>query len=130
MPDPAGPILWAISFLLLKHAVADYYLQTPYQYRNKGTYGHLGGLLHAGLHVLFTLPVFLIIAPISLLAGALIVAGEFVVHYHVDWIKEQFVKRNRLTSENATYWQAMGTDQLAHGLTYVLIVAILAGALN
>ena len=39
--------LAAVAVLMVKHALADFYLQTPYQYLNKGTYGHPGGLLHA-----------------------------------------------------------------------------------
>ena len=40
MPKLAILTLAAVAVLMLKHAVADFYLQTPYQYLNKGTYGH------------------------------------------------------------------------------------------
>lgn len=128
MANPVGLALWAMAYLLLKHAIADFFLQTPYQYRNKGSYGHPGGLLHAGIHVLCTLPVFLILSPASLRLPALIVVGEYVVHYHVDWLKEQVVKRKAWTVTDAAYWQALGLDQLAHGLTYVAIIALLSDA--
>jgi hypothetical protein len=36
MPKLVILALAAVAVLMLKHAVADFYLQTPYQYRNKG----------------------------------------------------------------------------------------------
>lgn len=125
MPELAILILSAISVLLAKHAIADFYLQTPYQYLNKGMYGHPGGLLHSAIHVALTPLVYLVLAPGSLLVAGLIALGEFLVHYHVDWAKEQVIQRNRLTPDCAGFWYALGTDQLIHGLTYVAIVAVL-----
>jgi hypothetical protein len=110
--------------LLFKHLVLDFFLQTAYQYRNKGIYGHPGGILHAGLHALGTTPVFLWIAPSLRLALAIMV-GEFIVHYHVDWTKEQINKRLQLTSNDAPFWWTLGVDQFLHGATYVAIVALL-----
>jgi kynureninase len=49
MPKLVILALAAVAVLMLKHAVADFYLQTPYQYLNKGTYGHPGGFIHAGM---------------------------------------------------------------------------------
>lgn len=125
MPDLARLMLWAISLLLVKHCIADFFLQTAYQYQNKGIYGHPGGILHAGIHTVCTLPVFFILPPASLAMGVLIPAGEFVVHYHIDWLKEQVVKRNGWAPTTPGFWHALGVDQLTHGLTYVVIVAIL-----
>ena len=123
----AGSVLAVFLWLQIKHFIFDYVLQTPYQFRNKGFYGHPGGLLHAGLHALGTVPVFFIL-PTSWPMAAAIVIGEFVVHYHVDWAKEQSLRRWQLTMKNAWYWRIYGIDQLAHQLTYVVIAALLAGA--
>jgi len=120
-------ILLALAYLLVKHTIADYILQTAYQFRNKGTYGHPGGILHSGLHIIFTLPVFAIMEPASALIGAMIIAGEFIVHYHLDWSKEQLVKHYALTHTDNMFWYFFGIDQLGHMLTYIAIVAILAG---
>ncbi len=54
-------VLAAVAVLMFKHMVADFYLQTPYQYLNKGTYGHPGGFLHAGIHVALTPLVYLVL---------------------------------------------------------------------
>src|SRR5262249_8283845 len=80
--------------LMLKHAVADFYLQTPYQYLNKGTYGHPGGFLHAGIHAALTPFVYLVLVPSSLLLVLGITLAEVAVHYHVDWLNEQVTQRN------------------------------------
>jgi hypothetical protein len=125
MPQLVVLALAAVAVLMLKHAVADFYLQTPYQYLNKGTYGHPGGFIHAGIHTLLTPFVYLVLVPSSLLLALAIAAGEFVVHYHVDWLKEQVTHRNGWTTRDPGFWHALGTDQLVHGLTYLLIVAVL-----
>ena len=125
MQETAFIVLAAIAVLMVKHAVADFYLQTPYQYLNKGIYGHPGGLLHAGIHVALTPLVYLLLAPVSLLVAGGIALGEFVVHYHIDWLKEQATRRNGLTPQNPCFWHVLGTDQLLHGLTYVVIVGVL-----
>jgi hypothetical protein len=125
MPQLVILALAAVAVLMLKHAVADFYLQTPYQYLNKGTYGHPGGLIHAGIHTLLTPFVYLVLVPSSLLLALGIAVGEFAVHYHVDWLKEQVTHRNGWTTRDPGFWHALGTDQLVHGLTYLLIVAVL-----
>jgi Protein of unknown function (DUF3307) len=125
MQETAFIVLAAIAVLMVKHAVADFYLQTPYQYLNKGIYGHPGGLTHAAIHVALTPLAYLLLAPASLLVAGAIAVGEFVVHYHIDWLKEQATRRNGLTPQDSCFWHVLGTDQLLHGLTYVAIVAVL-----
>jgi hypothetical protein len=120
--------LAAAAVLMIKHTLADFYLQTPYQYLNKGTYGHPGGMIHAAIHVALTPLVYLVLIPGSLLLAGSIALGEFLVHYHVDWLKEQILRRNGLTMQTPGFWHALGTDQLIHGLTYLVIVAVLVAA--
>jgi hypothetical protein len=64
------------------------------------------------------------------LVAAAIALGEFVLHYHVDWLKEQITHRNRLTARDRGFWYALGADQLIHGLTYLVIVAALVAAVS
>lgn len=125
MPPESAAILLGLTYLVFKHMLGDFFLQTAFQYRNKGTYGHPGGLLHALIHIGLTAPVFFIIAPESWLAGLLILLGEFVVHYHVDWMKEKVVTARGLGVTDAMFWYALGVDQLCHHLTYIAIVAVL-----
>jgi Protein of unknown function (DUF3307) len=128
MPKLTLLTLAAIAVLMLKHTIADFFLQTPYQYLNKGTYGHPGGLVHAGIHVALTPLVYLLLVPSSLLLAGSIALGEFAVHYHVDWLKEQVTHRNGWTTRDPGFWHALGADQLVHGVTYITLVAILLAA--
>ena len=125
MTDLASSILLAFIVLSVKHMLADYVFQTPYQFKNKGIYGHPGGLLHSTLHVVFTLPVFFILPPATMVLALAIVIGEFAIHYHLDWGKEQLIKRYKLTQSNPWFWHLFGFDQFAHWITYVAIVALL-----
>ncbi len=118
-------VLGALAYLQAKHVVCDFTLQTPYQIHGKGLYGHPGGLIHAGIHGIGTIPVFAIITPTAEL-GAVIIAAEVVVHYHIDWLKEQIVRRAGLTAARGWYWVVVGVDQFLHQLTYIAIVAVLA----
>lgn len=127
MPEPEGAILLGFAWLAVKHCLADFILQTPYQYQNKGIYGHPGGLLHAGIHVLLTAPLFLILPAAGPGAALAILIGEYAVHYHVDWLKEQVVKRYALVADTTGFWYALGIDQLAHQFTYIAIVWLLIG---
>ncbi len=125
MPQIVLIILLAVAVLMLKHAVADFYLQSAYQYLNKGSYGHSGGILHSAIHIALTPLVYFVIAPASLLLALVIAISEFLLHYHIDWLKEQVTHRNGWTAQDRGFWFAFGTDQLIHGLTYLVIVAVL-----
>ena len=117
-------ILVVILILQIKHYLCDYVLQTAYQYSNKGKYGHPGGIIHAGLHALFTLFAFVVITP-SLALGFAIVVGEFIVHYHIDWTKEQILRRRHWAFPQAQFWWVFGADQALHEATYLVIAAVL-----
>jgi hypothetical protein len=122
--DPTWAVLAALLYLQIKHFVCDYPLQTTYQVVNTGTYGHPGGILHAGIHAIFTIPVFLIMAP-PLAVGIAIVAAEFVVHYHIDWAKQQIMARAGWQSVDSEFWWGIGADQFLHYLTYLVIATVL-----
>ena len=129
MNDGAGAVagdvrivLLGIAYLLVKHCVADFLLQTEYQRRTKGDYGAVGGITHAATHIALTEPAFLFPPPIGLGAIAALLTGEFTIHYHLDWTKDQMVRRNGWTSHDTPFWWALGIDQLGHGLTYVALI--------
>ncbi len=123
MTQEAIAILTALVFLNTKHLVADFFLQFPYQYKNKGTYGHPGGLLHAFIHLVCSLPVFLIIQSSGIYVGALIVIAEFIAHYHIDWLKVYVNKTFNLHARTEGFFYAIGVDQFAHQLTYLAMIA-------
>lgn len=125
MTDQVQLVLVALLILQFKHFIADFVLQTPYQFLNKGKYGHPGGAIHAGIHALGSTLAFLAIRP-SLALGAAIMIGEFIAHYHIDWLKERTVKVNQWVFPQSEFWWTFGADQALHQVTYVVIVAVLA----
>lgn len=106
--------------LTVKHFVCDFPLQAfPYQYRNKGTYGHPGGLLHSGIHLAGALAVLGLLAP----AFWWLALVDAVAHYHIDWAKMNLGKRWGLRPDNSEwFWILLGVDQLLHSLTYIGMV--------
>ncbi len=125
--SPAQLVLLAVAYLMVKHAVADFFLQSESQRLEKGHYGATGGLTHSLTHIVLTAPVFVLLPGLGTGLTATLLAAEFVLHYHIDWTKEQIVRSNGWTSRDTPFWWALGFDQLLHGLTYV---ALLAVALN
>ena len=121
----ASTILVALALFQVKHLVADFWLQTPWIVGDKSRYGHAGGLLHAGLHVALNAPILIWLDPGAATVAA-ILAVEFVVHYHVDWLKAWHTKRAGLTSDRWVFWATMGVDQAVHQATYLAILWWLA----
>lgn len=115
-------VLLAIVYLLVKHFIADFLLQTERQRREKGIYGATGGLTHALTHIVLTAPVFWLLGTSSHSAMATLLAAEFAVHYHIDWTKEGILRAYGWGMRDRYFWWTFGADQMSHALTYVAIV--------
>lgn len=114
--------LLLISLFVIKHTVADYFMQYSWMIRDKGTYGAWGGLAHAGFHGLLTYCILLFfINPLYALALSM---ADSVIHYHVDFVKSNFWKHKNLTAMDQQYWIAHGVDQFLHLFTYIGIIYI------
>lgn len=118
-----------LLLLQLKHFFCDFVTQTPYQLRYKGIYGHPAGLLHVGHHAVGSAIVLaalhgatLLSTPLGLM-GALL-AVEMLLHYHIDWGKEQLIKPF-LKEQGAAYWAIFGFDQFLHQASYIAMAYIL-----
>ena len=81
-------MLMLLTALTIKHFIFDFLYQPPYQWQNKGTYGHWGGLVHSGQHACASLIILLFFT--NPLAALGIVVLEFLIHYHMDWFKMNF----------------------------------------
>lgn len=114
-------ILLSLLFAL-KHFIVDFPLQTsPYLYKNKGVYGHPGGLIHSGLHGVGTFLILLAFAPIGWVC-ALSLFDE-LIHYHIDWAKVNINDRFGWgPTTHSEFWVLLGLDQLLHSLTYILMI--------
>ena len=111
----------ALFLLFIKHFICDFPLQaTPWMYRNKGVYMHLGGIAHAGIHAVGTL---LVLTPFLGNIAIMYAAIDMLVHYHIDWAKMSVGKRYDLQPNNSErFWILLGFDQLLHHITYFVIV--------
>lgn len=129
MDHHSAAIMVAIAFgLFTKHLLVDFLTQTPYQYRNKGIYGHPGGIIHASLHGIVTWGVMAyVLGPTHLLAVTIIALAEAVTHYHIDWAKVNITKRNGWTCDkHEQFWKLLGLDQYLHSVTYIVIMSVVA----
>src|SRR5262245_55355978 len=117
-------IVAAIGLLETKHLVADFFLQSKEQLKFKGIYGHPVGILHSAIHVAGSCAVFLIL-PATLAVGASLIVVEFLLHYHIDWAKEQLGARLKLSISEKLYWSLFGIDQWLHHLTYLIYIVVL-----
>ena len=88
----------------------------------KGKYGHLGGILHAGLHAVLTCLVLLLFGVYDAHILLLAILFDFVCHYHIDFTKSKVMKKFDLHTQNYWYWFVHGLDQLLHLLTYYVII--------
>lgn len=120
-------VLVLVAALQVKHFICDGPLQTRAMVEAKGHYGRLRGLLHAFIHAAGTAVVlagFGFTASTALLLGLL----DFAIHYHVDFTKENVVRKAGWTPSQAQFWWALSADQTAHQLTYLLIAYIALGS--
>jgi hypothetical protein len=114
-------ILLLLALFTFKHFLVDFPMQRPYQWMNKGTYGHLGGIEHSGLHFVGTvlLMCWFVSYPVALMAGLV----DAVIHYHIDWLKMNINKRKGWKPDtHPEFWVLLGLDQFAHTMTYIGIV--------
>lgn len=116
-------MLLLLLLLTIKHFVFDFLYQPPYQWQNKGIYGHPGGIIHGGQHALATGLILLMFT--NPVMAALIAFGEFLIHYHTDWFKMNYNKKKGWgANTHPQFWVLLGADQLVHSLTYIAICAL------
>lgn len=121
------PGLILMAALLTKHAIADFALQSDWQVRHKGQYGHRAGLLHAGIHAGLTIACLGALATLTVPVMLAIGAAEGVLHYHQDWAKVQLGRWLAVAPGSRLHWLLFGGDQLGHQLFYVGLVALIPG---
>lgn len=125
MTIPEQMIILMIAFQI-KHLVMDWWLQPPWMYKNKGTFGHPGGLVHAGWQALVSIPLLLKLTPASFNLILMLALLEFVAHYTMDLVKMNLNRKmswGPTTSEN--FWRLTGFDQFIHQFTYVVMIAVI-----
>lgn len=114
----------------VKHYLADFPLQTVYMLGKgkKGTDWILPLASHAAVHSVFTLIIILLHSP----AHAYLALVDFALHFVIDRIKATYKLKEGAWegSEKGAllgkYYAALGKDQMAHHLTYVLIMYLMS----
>jgi hypothetical protein len=122
-------VLWLVFLLQSKHFICDGPLQTKAMVDAKSTYGKPIGMSHAAIHGLGTL----VILPwfgIGVLASAGLAIADAFVHYHIDFSKENLVRRSGWTVKDAQFWWALVGDQYLHGVTYLAVAGTAVSLLN
>ncbi|MEW2912931.1 DUF3307 domain-containing protein [Leisingera sp. JC11] len=118
MPEYVGSVLLLLCALQVKHLFADFFLQTPKMLSGRCAYAHMGRAQHAGVHIVGSALIFLLFGAPMMFILVLAVL-EWVVHFHIDFGKARFSERKKLNPQQAMFWQAMGSDQALHQLTYI-----------
>lgn len=123
MIESMSTVMILLCLLQIKHMLADYFLQTKMMLEGRSQYLHLGRCLHAGVHAIGSLIVFVVIAAPLYFVVPLVIA-EAIVHFHIDWWKGRHTEAQKLTPADAAFWRATGVDQALHQLTYVAMIWI------
>lgn len=117
-------LLFVLLGLQIKHLILDFMWQPPFEWQNKGTYGHPGGIQHSVKQALGTYFV-LLLTGVSLPVMILFTVSDGLIHYHVDWLKMNFNKANSYTPSDEKFWHMLGFDQFAHQITYIMIALLI-----
>jgi hypothetical protein len=114
---------WLILVLLFfKHFLADFCWQSDRMLRDKGHFGRLGGLQHAGLHGALTYVILMHF--LSMQACVMLAVFDTVIHYIVDWSHRRITVK--MPTDSNVFWMWIGVDQFVHAVTYLLIGFVVA----
>lgn len=107
--------------LQVKHVICDGPLQTLQMVRDKSIYLKPLGVIHALIHCVGS-SMILLFAGLPVVLVLQLALLEFVLHYHIDFIKEKIVKNYNWYHSDGPFWWALIADQTLHHMTYVLLV--------
>ncbi len=109
-----------LAVFQLKHLIADYFLQTPYMYLNKGAKKDwfIPLMSHSLVHGIFT---FVIILAYNYSSKLAIFAFMFDVITH--FITDRWKATQTYTPQQSQFWIALGIDQYIHHIVGIVIVA-------
>ncbi len=117
-------ILLTLALLQVKHWYVDFVNQSNEEVASKGIYGDQLGLNHSIKHGVATMIIIIaVVSPKYLLFALICGLIDFVVHYHIDWLKMNYGNRDITTP---TFWNHLGLDQMAHQLTYIFIAYMMS----
>ena len=113
-----------LTGLLVKHAIADLFIQSFRKPTNKSNWFDRGLQLHSLDHSILTLIVLLLIAPVPYHVCLVLAVCDHLLHSLIDWIKTNVVRHFSIGRDGPLFWRIQSLDQIAHYLTYALIVVV------
>ncbi len=124
-------ILILLLLFQIKHLVADYYLQFPYMYENKGqpTKWIIPLFDHAAIHALGTSIIiflyFMYTAIPTKIGGEfalLITIGAVIFDGTSHFIIDRWKATRKTDPTQSKFWQYLGIDQMLHHIIGILII--------
>ena len=118
--------------LMVKHFVCDFALQGRFKEKHdKHLVSSTKGHLHALDHAVGTALVFLFVASYAFAQGQTIFVTillfpilDYVLHFFIDWCKNNFVHHNNLFQHDRSFWILTSVDQCLHAFTYFVFVIL------
>ncbi len=126
--SPAATALFLVFLLQIKHFACDGPLQTKEMVHAKGIYSRPLGILHSAIHGMGTFVVFAA-ASFDWSTALLFAALDFLIHYHIDYSKENIVRHFGWSIAVPYFWWMIALDQLLHHVSYLALVAYSQGLL-
>lgn len=117
--------LFLLLLLQVKHWYADFKIQTYMQTVKKGVWLDPVGVSHSLDHVYTTMIaalVFSLFYTVSPLLIIFVAFAEGILHYIIDYIKVRYGCKD---NTKPLFWNQFGLDQLAHQITYLVMVIVL-----
>ena len=113
-----------VAALQAKHVICDGPLQTVEMVRAKAHYLRPLGIGHAAIHGLAS---FLVLSLFGFdpAVAAIASMSELLVHYHIDYIKENVVRLFAWNASEGPFWWTLTLDQALHHFTYLVMGLIL-----
>lgn len=110
--------LTLLALLFIKHYLVDFVFQTQQEIDNKGVYLDWRGAKHSLKHAVGTIIIFGFTG-MSLIGVFILGMMDLILHYHIDYVKMRYGTTDVATKR---FWNELGADQLAHYLTYLLLI--------
>jgi len=111
----------------MKHLIADYYLQLPYMYENKGKENNwIRPLIdHSIVHSTGTAILIGIYSFFVERVGFEIIIGLILFDFITHFITDRWKATRKTDPSQSWFWESLGIDQMIHHVVGIIIVYIL-----
>jgi len=124
-------ILILLLAFQIKHLIADYYLQFPYMYENKGKKERWIEPLfdHSFIHAIGTILIVFIYmlvtnkpSELGSITAAIITIGVVIFDFITHFITDRWKATRKTDPSKSWFWQSLGIDQMIHHTVGILII--------